>query len=56
LGTLIPLISARFKPNCLCLYDSGITRFNLILILSHAGDIFQGERFQAAIPWIPAIG
>jgi multicomponent K+:H+ antiporter subunit A len=28
----------------------------LFLILSHAGDIFQGELFQSAIPWIPAIG
>ena len=56
LGTLIPLITARFSRTTCAFMTAALPALTLFLILSHAGDIFQGERFQAAIPWIPAIG
>jgi multicomponent K+:H+ antiporter subunit A len=56
LGTLIPLISARLSRTACAFMTATLPALTLFLILSHAGDIFQGERFQEAIPWIPAIG
>ena len=56
LGTLIPLISARLSRTACAFMTAALPALTLFLILSHAGDIFQGERFQVAIPWIPAIG
>lgn len=56
LGTLIPHITARFSRTACAFMTAALPALTLFLVLSHAGDIFQGERFQAAVPWIPAIG
>ncbi|MCV2403681.1 monovalent cation/H+ antiporter subunit A [Marinomonas sp. C2222] len=56
LGTLIPLFSSRYSRTACAFYTAALPALTLFLVLSYAGDIFQGERFQAAIPWIPNIG
>lgn len=56
LGTLVPLLTARFSRTACAFMTAVLPALTLFLILSNAGDIFQGERFQAATPWIPAIG
>jgi multicomponent K+:H+ antiporter subunit A len=35
---------------------AALPAITLLLILSHAGDIFSGERFFSSLPWVPAIG
>ncbi|MCW4628731.1 MULTISPECIES: monovalent cation/H+ antiporter subunit A [Marinomonas] len=56
LGTLIPLITARFSRTACAFMTAALPALTLFLVLSHAGEIFQSERFQAVVPWIPAIG
>lgn len=56
LGTLIPLISNRLSRTECAFLTAVLPALTLVLILMNAGDIVQGERFQAAIPWIPSIG
>ncbi|ETI59329.1 monovalent cation/H+ antiporter subunit A [Marinomonas profundimaris] len=56
LGTLIPLITARLSRTACAFLTAALPALTLFLVLSHAGDIFQGTLFQASIPWIPTIG
>jgi len=56
LGVFVPLLSARFSRTACAFLTATLPALALFLVLSYAGEIFQGERFQAAIPWIPTIG
>ncbi len=56
LGVFVPLLSARFSRTACAFLTATLPAFALYLVLSYAGEIFQGERFQAALPWIPSIG
>lgn len=56
LGTLIPLFSSRYSRTICAFFTATLPALTLCLVLSYASDIFQGERFQAAIPWISNIG
>jgi len=56
LGTLVPLFSARLSRTACAFMTAALPAITLLLILSHAGDIFSGERFFSSLPWVPAIG
>lgn len=56
LGTLVPLLSARLSRTTCAFLTAALPALTLLLVLSHAGAIFEGERFHAVIPWIPVIG
>ncbi|BFM49804.1 monovalent cation/H+ antiporter subunit A [Marinomonas sp. THO17] len=56
LGTLVPLLSARLSRTACAFLTAALPALTLLLVLAYAGDIFQGERFQAILPWIPTIG
>ncbi|ADZ89848.1 monovalent cation/H+ antiporter subunit A [Marinomonas mediterranea] len=56
IGTLVPLFSARFSRTACAFLTAGLPALALFLILSKAPEIFDGQAFQASIPWIPAMG
>ncbi|MGR0278277.1 monovalent cation/H+ antiporter subunit A [Marinomonas dokdonensis] len=56
LGSLVPLFAARFSRTTCAFMTTVLPAITLLLVLSHAGDIFNGSLFQASIPWIPSMG
>ena len=56
LGTLVPLFSARFSRTACAFMTAALPAITLLLILSNAGAVFNGERFFSSIPWVPTIG
>ncbi|PIE44380.1 MAG: monovalent cation/H+ antiporter subunit A [Gammaproteobacteria bacterium] len=56
IGTLVPLLTARFGRN-FCAFSVSILPFwSLVLVLLFAGDIFDGQSIRQSIAWIPAMG
>ncbi|TDO95917.1 monovalent cation/H+ antiporter subunit A [Marinomonas balearica] len=56
IGTLVPLFSARYSRTACAFLTAGLPALALFLILSKAPEIFDGQAFHAAIPWIPSMG
>ncbi|REG85122.1 monovalent cation/H+ antiporter subunit A [Marinomonas pollencensis] len=56
LGTLVPLLFARFSRTVCAFMTAALPAITLLLILFNAGAVFNGERFFSSIPWVPAIG
>lgn len=56
LGAFVPLFTARYSRTDCAFMTAVLPAVTLFLVLSHASDIFHGEHFFAAVPWVPAIG
>ncbi|MEL0614968.1 hypothetical protein, partial [Marinomonas arenicola] len=56
LGTLVPIFSARLSSTACAFMTAALPAITLLLILSHSGDIYSGERFFSSLPWVAAIG
>jgi multicomponent K+:H+ antiporter subunit A len=56
IGTLVPLLTERFGRNVCTFSVAILPAWSLILVLMHAGDIFDGQALRQSIEWIPAIG
>lgn len=56
LGVFVPLLTAHFSRTACAFMTAAFPALALAMVLSYAGDIFQGNLFQASVPWIPAIG
>lgn len=56
LGTLVPLLSERFGRSACALFTGILPAISLVLVLSLAPQVFQGETLQQSFSWIPALG
>jgi multicomponent K+:H+ antiporter subunit A len=56
IGTLVPLLTERFGRNVCAFSVAILPAWSLILVLMHAGDIFEGQDIRQSIEWIPTMG
>ncbi|WP_250655858.1 monovalent cation/H+ antiporter subunit A [Alkalimarinus coralli] len=56
IGTLVPLFTERFGRSFCALSVTVLPACSLILVLMHAGDVFDNQLIRQSIEWIPAMG
>lgn len=56
IGTLVPLLTERFGRNICAFSVALLPAWSLILVLTHVGEIFDGESLRQTIEWIPSMG